>query len=140
IDWQVLANADAIVFGCPTYMGCVSAPFKTFMDDTSKVWLEQSWQGKLAAGFTNSGGLSGDKLAVLQQIQLFAMQHGMLWAGMPLMPTGTQPEDLNRMGSYIGLMAQSDSAPVDVTPPVGDLRTAEWFGQHIAKTVQRIIN
>ncbi|HMU88582.1 MAG TPA: flavodoxin family protein, partial [Agitococcus sp.] len=114
--------------------------FKTFMDDTSKVWLEQSWQGKLAAGFTNSGGLSGDKLAVLQQIQLFAMQHGMLWAGMPLMPTGTQPEDLNRMGSYMGLMAQSDSAPVDVTPPVGDLRTAEWFGQHIAKTVQRIIN
>lgn len=140
IDWQVLANADAIVFGCPTYMGCVSAAFKTFMDDTSKVWLEQSWQGKLAAGFTNSGGLSGDKLAVLQQIQLFAMQHGMLWAGMPLMPTGTQPEDLNRMGSYMGLMAQSDSAPVDVTPPIGDLRTAEWFGRHIAKTVQRIIN
>ncbi len=44
------------------------------------------------------------------------------------------------MGSYMGLMAQSDSAPIDVTPPVGDLRTAEWFGQHIAKTVQKIMS
>lgn len=137
IDWQILADADAIVMGCPTYMGSASAPFKTFMDASSKAWLQQTWQGKLAAGFTNSGGLSGDKLAVLQQIQLFAMQHGMLWVGMPLQPTGTAPEDLNRMGSYMGLMAQSDSAPVDITPPIGDLKTAEWFGQHIAKTMLR---
>jgi NAD(P)H dehydrogenase (quinone) len=38
------------------------------------------WQGKLAAGFTKFGGLSGDKLAVLQQLNIFAMQHGMLWS------------------------------------------------------------
>lgn len=138
IDWQILANVDAIVFGCPTYMGSISAPFKAFMDSSSKTWLEQRWQGKLAAGFTNSSGLSGDKLAVLQQIQLFAMQHGMLWVGMPLMPTGTQPEDLNRMGSYMGLMAQSDNAPVEITPPIGDLKTAQWFGQHIANTILKI--
>jgi len=137
IDWQILADADAIIMGCPTYMGSASAPFKAFMDASSKVWSEQAWQGKLAAGFTNSGGLSGDKLAVLQQIQLFAMQHGMLWVGMPLQPTGTNPEDLNRMGSYMGLMAQSDSAPVEHTPPVGDLKTAEWFGEYIAQTILR---
>ncbi len=137
IDWDILASADVIVMGCPTYMGSASAPFKAFMDASSKAWSQQIWQGKLAAGFTNSGGLSGDKLAVLQQLQLFAMQHGMLWVGMPLQPTGTSPEDLNRMGSYMGLMAQSDSAPVDVTPPIGDLRTAEWFGEYIARTALR---
>ncbi len=137
IDWDILAAADAIIMGCPTYMGSASAPFKAFMDASSKVWLQQAWQGKLAAGFANSGGLSGDKLAVLQQIQLFAMQHGMLWVGMPLPSTGTSPEDLNRMGSYMGLMAQSDSAPVDVTPPIGDLKTAEWFGEYVAKTALR---
>lgn len=137
VDWEILANADAIIMGCPTYMGSTSAPFKTFMDNSSKVWSQQGWQGKLAAGFTNSGGLSGDKLAVLQQIQLFAMQHGMIWVGMPLQPTGIGPEDLNRMGSYMGLMAQSDNASPEVTPPIGDLKTAEWFGEYIAKTVQR---
>ena len=137
VDWEILANADAIIMGCPTYMGSMSAPFKMFMDSTSKIWSQRGWQGKLAAGFTNSGGLSGDKLAVLQQIQLFAMQHGMLWVGMPLLPTGTHPDDLNRMGSYMGLMAQSDNASPDITPPIGDLKTAEWFGQYVAQTVLR---
>ncbi len=137
MDWDILAAADAIIMGCPTYMGSASAPFKAFMDASSKVWLQQGWQGKLAAGFTNSGGLSGDKLAVLMQIQLFAMQHGMLWVGMPLQPTGTNPDDLNRMASYMGLMAQSDNAPAEFTPPSGDLKTAAWFGEYVAKTALR---
>jgi len=56
VDWKVLDAADAIVFGAPTYMGSVSAAFKHFMDQTSRQWLKQRWQDKLAAGFTNSGG------------------------------------------------------------------------------------
>ena len=57
---------------------------------------------------------------------------------MPLQPKVTRPEDLNRMVSYMGLMAQSDSAPVDITPPMGDLRTAEWFGEYVARTTLRL--
>lgn len=48
----------------------MTADFKKFMDSTSKRWKERLWQGKLAAGFANSGGLSGDKLAVLQQLNI----------------------------------------------------------------------
>ena len=51
-------------------MGSVTADFKKFMDSTSKRWKNRLWQGKLAAGFANSGGLSGDKLAVLQQLNI----------------------------------------------------------------------
>lgn len=136
-DWAALDAADAIIFGAPTYMGSVSAPFKHFMDQTSRQWLQQSWKDKLAAGFANSGGLSGDKLAVLFQLQVFAGQHGMLWVPFPLMPTGTGPEDLNRMGSHLGLMTQSDNAPAEVTPPAGDIRTAELFGRHVAERTVR---
>lgn len=138
VDWDYLDVADAIVFGCPTYMGSLSAAMKLFMEQSSKRWLARTWQGKLAAGFTNGGGLSGDKLAVLQQINLFAMQHGMLWTGLPIMPTGRSVTDLNRMSSFLGLMTQSDNAPVDVTPPKGDLETAFYFGEHIAQTIIRI--
>jgi NAD(P)H dehydrogenase (quinone) len=132
IDWEVLDQADAIVFGCPTYMGSITSGLKQFMEQSSKRWLARTWQGKLAAGFTNGGGLSGDKLAVLQQINLFAMQHGMLWSGLPIMPTGRSAQDLNRMSSFLGLMTQSDNAPVEVTPPTGDLNTAIWFGEYLA--------
>ncbi|MDD9850075.1 flavodoxin, partial [Escherichia coli] len=83
IDWDVLDASQGIIFGSPTYMGSVTADFKKFMDSTSKRWKNRLWQGKLAAGFANSGGLSGDKLAVLQQLNIFAMQHGMLWSGLP---------------------------------------------------------
>lgn len=137
IDWEVLDQADAIVFGCPTYMGSITSGLKQFMEQSSKRWLARTWQGKLAAGFTNGGGLSGDKLAVLQQINLFAMQHGMLWSGLPMMPTGRSAQDLNRMSSFLGLMTQSDNAPVEVTPPTGDLNTAIWFGEYLALTLNK---
>ena len=137
VDWDVLDQADAIIFGCPTYMGSLTSALKLFMEQSSKRWLARSWQGKIAAGFTNGGGLSGDKLAVLQQINLFAMQHGMLWAGLPLMPTGRGSQDLNRMSGFLGLMTQSDNAPVEVTPPQGDLDTATWFGEYLALLVNK---
>jgi len=138
LDWEALDGAQAIVFGCPTYMGNITSGLKLFMEQSSKRWLARSWQGKLAAGFTNGGGLSGDKLAVLQQINLFAMQHGMLWSGLPMMPTGRGTQDLNRMSSFLGLMTQSDNAPIEVTPPAGDLDTALWFGEYLALLLSRI--
>ena len=132
VDWDLLDQADGIVFGSPTYMGSVTADMKLFMDASSKRWRARQWSGKLAAGFANSGGLSGDKLAVLQQLCLFAMQHGMLWSGLPLMPSGHEPTDLNRMSGFLGLMTQSDNAPAEQTPPSGDINTAVWFGDYLA--------
>ena len=132
VDWDVLDQSDIIVFGCPTYMGSLTSVLKLFMEQSSKRWLARTWQGKIAAGFTNGGGLSGDKLAVLQQINLFAMQHGMLWAGLPFMPTGRGSQDINRMSSFLGLMTQSDNAPAEITPPEGDLQTATLFGEYLA--------
>ena len=40
-DWELLAQADAIVFGSPTYMGGPSGVFKTFADASSKAWFSQ---------------------------------------------------------------------------------------------------
>ncbi|MBH0085274.1 flavodoxin family protein [Psychrobacter sp. SCQQ22] len=135
VDWEFLDQADLLVFGSAVYMGSVTAEFKTFMDETSKRWYHRKWEGKWAAAFANSGGLSGDKLAVLQQISLYAMQHGMNWIGLPLMPTGHKTHDLNRLSSFLGLMTQSLDGPPEETPGSGDIDTAIWFGDHLAKTI-----
>lgn len=135
VDWDFLDQADLLVFGSAVYMGSATAEIKTFMEETSKRWFHRKWEGKWAAGFANSGGLSGDKLAVLQQICLYAMQHGMNWIGMPLMPTGHEENDLNRVSSFLGLMTQSLNAPPEETPGKGDIDTAIWFGNHLAKTI-----
>lgn len=141
--WDELAAADAIVFGAPTYMGSASAPFKAFMDASSKAWYTQKWKDKLAGGFTNSASWSGDKLNTLVQISVFAAQHGMLWASTGQMPghnsTTTTPENVNRLGSFLGVMAQSnaDQGP-DLAPPPADRKTAELYGARIAELAGRI--
>jgi NAD(P)H dehydrogenase (quinone) len=134
--------ADAIVFGAPTYMGSVSAPFKAFMDASSKIWMSQGWKNKIAAGFTNSASQSGDKLNSLMQLAIFAMQHGMVWVGLDLLPGNNSSkgsvDDLNRLGSFIGAMAQSNSdAPPDQAPIESDRKTAEHLGRRVATFASR---
>ena len=133
--WADLEAADAIIFGSPTYMGNVSAPFKTFMDASSKPWLEQKWKDKLAAGFTISGSPSGDKLNTLQSLMIFAMQHGMIWVGNAEMPYNE--EGINRLGSFTGLMAQAGQVAPDVEPNAADRRSAEKLGQRVATATAR---
>jgi NAD(P)H dehydrogenase (quinone) len=141
--WDMLDAADAIVFGCPTYMGSGSAAMKAFMEETLRPqFLEQRWKDKLAAGFTNSAGMSGDKLLTLQQLAGFAAQHGMVWVSLGQLPgwqdSQGSPEDMNRLASFLGLMTQSnsDQGP-DRTPPASDRTTAELFGQRIAELTHR---
>lgn len=139
--WAELAAADAIVFGAPTYMGSASAQFKTFMDASSKVWFKGGWRDKLAGGFTNSASWNGDKSNTLIQLATLAAQHGMIWVSLGLPAANSskaQRNDLNRLGSFLGAMAQSDSdAGTDVAPPPGDLETAKAYGKRIAEMAQR---
>ncbi len=135
-------QADAIIFGCPTYMGSASAPFKTFMDATSKLWSQQKWANKIAAGFTNSGSQNGDKLLTLMQLFTFAMQHSMVWIGLGLLPGNNSStasvEDLNRLGCFMGAMAQSNvDQSAEEAPPPADLETAEHLGFRVAKATLR---
>jgi NAD(P)H dehydrogenase (quinone) len=140
-DPAALSSADALIFGCPTYMGSASAPFKSFMDATSGIWLAQGWKDKLAAGFTNSGGHSGDKLATLLQLIVFAMQHGMIWIGLGL-PDGNNSsesshENLNRLGAYAGAMAQSNVDQGLDGMLESDLATARALGRRVAEATRR---
>lgn len=140
--WAELAAADAIIFGAPTYMGSASAPMKQFMDATSKVWFGHGWKDKIAAGFTNSSSWSGDKLSTLSQFAILAAQHGMIWAGTGMMPgynnSKGSPDDINRVGSFLGLMTQADADEgPDVAPPQSDRKTAELFGARVANVATR---
>ncbi|MCQ8895151.1 flavodoxin family protein [Limnobacter humi] len=138
--WELLAKADAIIFGSPTYMGGASADFKKFADASSKVWFSQGWKNKVAGGFTNSMSMSGDKLSTLQYFVTFAMQHGMVWVGSAT-PGAQKPGDptqLNRVGSWVGVMTQADNAPAEVTPPQADLDTASLYGARVAEFAKRL--
>ena len=138
-NFELLHQADTLIFGSPTYMGTISADFKKFMEATGKFWYAQKWKDKFAAGFTNSSTLNGDKLNTLQQLSLFASQHSMLWISTGILPkfeNDKQLEEPNGLASYLGLMTLSDNSTKEVNPPKG-LETAELFGERIAQITKQ---
>ncbi len=139
-----LDKADAIIFGCPTYMGNMSAKMKEFVEAGAKKWFVQAWKDKIAGAFTNSSSFSGDKLNTLFGLVVNAMQHGMIYVGTGMMPgasnpasfnnvQGPGPEVTNRVGSFMGPMSASFQVAPPGAPGTGDLETAQTYGARVAE-------
>lgn len=138
--WDRLAQADAIVFGSPTYMGGPSWQFKKFADASSKPWFGGAWKDKMFAGFTNSASMNGDKFSTLTYFFTLAMQHGGVWVGNGMMPANSkaaQRNDVNYLGTFSGAVSQSpaDASVQEMLP--GDLETGRQFGQRVAAAAAR---
>ena len=145
-----LDTSDAIIFGCPTYMGSMSAGMKTFVEAAAKKWFTLAWKDKIAGAFTNSSSFSGDKLNTLVGLVINAMQHGMIFVGLGMMPaanrpletnsvTGPSAEAHNRVGSFIGPMAASFQVNPPGAPGKGDIETAELYGKRVAEITLQFV-
>jgi multimeric flavodoxin WrbA len=140
--WEILDAADGIVFGSATYMGNVSAGFQTFAEQTGRRCMNATWRDKIAAGFTNSGAKSGDKLNTLVSLAVFAAQHHMHWVSLGLdagwrSATGSE-NDLNRLGFWLGAAAQTDvDANADQVHP-SDVQTCRHLGYRVAMVTRQL--
>lgn len=140
--WDILDAADGIIFGSATYMGNVSAGFQAFAEQTGRRCLSGSWRDKVAAGFTNSGAKSGDKVNCLVSLAIFAAQHHMHWVSLGLgagwnSATGSE-HDLNRLGFWLGAGAQTDvdANPDQVHP--SDVQTCRHLGWRVAVVTRQL--
>ena len=140
--WDVLDCADAIVFGCATYMGNVSAGFQAFAEQTGRRCMNGTWGDKVAAGFTNSGAKAGDKMHTLTSLAVFAAQHHMHWVNLGLgagwNSSAGSEDDLNRLGFWLGAGAQTDvdANPEQVHP--SDVRTCHHLGRRAALVTRQL--
>ena len=135
--FAALGRADAIVYGSPTYMGGPAWQFKRFAEASSKPWIAQAWKDKIAAGFTNSASVNGDKFSTIQYFWTLSQQHGQIWVGTGMLPANAKahgPDDVNWTAGFAGALAisPSDASP-DEAPRAGDLETARRFGRRIAE-------
>jgi multimeric flavodoxin WrbA len=139
--WAALDNAQAIIFGTPTYMGSAPWQFKKFADASSKKWFTRAWQDKVFGGFTNSASLNGDKQVTLIQLQTLASQHGGIWVSLGLMPANTKSatrNDVNNLGGSVGALVQSPSDVGADEVPSGDLETAKQYGVRVVEIARRL--
>jgi NAD(P)H dehydrogenase (quinone) len=140
--WEAISRADAMIYGSPTYMGGPAWQFKKFADASSKPWFTMAWKDKVAAGFTNSASINGDKFSTIQYLWTLAQQHGQIWVGTGLPPANTKahgPTDVNWTAGFAGALAVSpvDASP-DEAPRSGDLETARLLGQRVAQPAARL--
>ena len=145
-----LDHAEAIIFGCPTYMGSMSAEMKKFVEAAAKKWFTLAWKDKIAGAFTNSSSFSGDKLNTLVGLVINAMQHGMIYVGTGLLPAASDPDSMNRIegpgpdvvnrvGSFTGPMSASFQVNPPDAPTKGDLETAELYGKRVAEITLQFV-
>lgn len=145
-----LDHAEAIIFGCPTYMGSMSAEMKKFVEAAAKKWFTLAWKDKIAGAFTNSSSFSGDKLNTLVGLVINAMQHGMIYVGTGLLPAASNPDSMNRIegpgpdvvnrvGSFTGPMSASFQVNPPDAPTKGDLETAELYGKRVAEITLQFV-
>lgn len=140
--FDILVEQDAIIYGSPTYMGGPTWQFKKFADASSKLWFTQALKNKVAAAFTTSATVNGDKCSTIQYMFTLSQQHGQIWVGLGLMPSNTKengPDDVNWTGGFAGAMAISPSnASAEEAPRKGDLKTAELLGARVVDIAAKL--
>jgi NAD(P)H dehydrogenase (quinone) len=129
--WGDLEAADAMIYGSPTYMRAPSWQFKRFADDS------MAWKDQMAAGFTNSATVNGDKWNTIAYFWTLSRQRGQVWVGLGMHSKShlkDGPNDGNWTGGYAGAMVISpgDASP-DEAPRKGDLETASLLGRRVAE-------
>lgn len=130
-----LDECDAIVFGCPTYMGGASAQMKALLDATLSRWMSERWKDKVAAGFTVSSAPNGDKLNTLVGLYMTAMQLGMIWIGQGARIGGGIE---NRLGIHAGAGGQTVYGPEGASVDDADLASGALLGRRAASIGARL--
>lgn len=101
----------------------------------------QEWKNKIAAGFTNSATLNGDKESTIGHFATLAGRHKMLWTGTGMHPSHSKAatrDDLDHLDGYRGLLVTtpSDASVEEMIP--GDGKTPEAFGANVVDVVRAI--
>ncbi len=82
--------------------------------------------------------MNGDKFLTVSYMMTLAMQHGMAWVGLDVLPANTKAatrNDLNNIGGFSGALMQTPAdASVDEMVQ-GDLDTATVLGERFATFV-----
>ena len=87
---------------------------------------EKGWDALAAADAivfgapTDMGGASG-------AFKMLADATAKVWASLGW------KDKVNRLGGWIGVMAQADNLPPEQSPPAGDLESARLYGRRIAE-------
>ncbi|MBI5520855.1 MAG: NAD(P)H:quinone oxidoreductase [Desulfovibrio sp.] len=134
---EVLAAADAVLFGTPTRFGNMTGQMRQFLDSTGGLWAKGALIGKPAGVFTSSGTQHGGQESTILTFIPTLMHHGMVVVGLPYSFQGQMGVDEIVGGSPYGAstIAGGDGSRM---PSQRDLDGVRFQARHLAEIAKKL--
>ncbi|MDP3426945.1 MAG: NAD(P)H:quinone oxidoreductase [Humidesulfovibrio sp.] len=135
---DVLAEADAILFGTPTRFGNMCGQMRQFLDSTGGLWTKGALVGKPGGVFTSSGTQHGGQESTILTFIPTLMHQGMVVVGLPYSFQGQMGVDEIVGGSPYGAstIAGGDGSRM---PSQRDLDGVRYQAKHLAAIAHKLI-
>ncbi|MCW5977767.1 MAG: NAD(P)H:quinone oxidoreductase [Bryobacteraceae bacterium] len=135
---DVMAEADALVFGSPTRFGNMAAQMRNFLDKTGKMWQEGTLIDKVGSVFTSTATQHGGQETTITSFHSTLLHLGMIIAGVPY-----SEERLLNMAEITGgspygasTMSGNDGKRM---PTENELGIARTQGRRVAEIAARLV-
>jgi len=134
---EVLADADALIFGTPTRYGMMTAQMRALLDGLGKLWSEDAFVGKVGSVFTSSNTQHGGQESTILTFHVTLLHLGMVIVGLPY-----AEKRQSRMDEITGGSPYGASTIVNVDgsrqPSENELEIARYQGRHVTRIARKI--
>jgi NAD(P)H dehydrogenase (quinone) len=135
---DVLAGADALIFGTPTRYGMMTAQMRTVFDGLGKLWSSDAFVGKVGSAFTSSGTQHGGQESTILSTHVTLLHLGMVIVGLPYSEKRQTRMDEITGGSPYGAstIAGGDGSR---QPSENELAMARYQGRHVTQIAKKLV-
>ena len=134
---DVLAGADALIFGTPTSYGMMTAEMRTVLDGLGELWSQDAFVGKVGSVFTSSATQHGGQESTILSFHVSLLHLGMLIVGLPYAEKRQTIMNEITGGSPYGAstIAAGDGSR---RPSENELAMARYQGRHVAQIARKL--
>jgi NAD(P)H dehydrogenase (quinone) len=134
---DVLAGADALIFGTPTRYGMMTAQMRAVLDGVGGLWSQDAFVGKAGSVFTSSNTQHGGQEATILTFHVTLLHLGMIIVGLPYAEKRQTRMDEITGGSPYG--ASTIVGPGGSRQPSeNELAMARYQGRHVTQIAKKI--
>jgi len=134
---EILAEADAVIFGTPTRYGNMCAQMRNFLDQTGQLWLSGTLVGKVGSVFASTGTQHGGQETTITSFHSTLFHLGYIVVGVPYSETRLLNMKEITGGTPYGATTLAD-ADGSRQPSENELAIARFQGEHVAKITARL--
>jgi NAD(P)H dehydrogenase (quinone) len=134
---EVMAGADALIFGTPTRYGNMTAEMRTVFDGLGGLWSKNAFVGKVGSVFTSSQTQHGGQETTIVSFHFTLLHLGMVIVGLPYSETRQMRMDEITGGSPYGASTIAGEGGTR-QPSDNELAMARYQGRHVTQIAKKL--